>query len=162
MTISAENPALEVAYFDPYDIAINADPYPAFARLRDEAPLYYNEKYDFYALSRFADVNKALVDHETFSSARGAIVELIKANIDIPPGTVIFEDPPIHDIHRKLLARMFTPRKVNGLEPKIREYCAQALDPVVGTGKFDFVADLGAVMPMQVIGALLGIPRTTR
>jgi len=162
VTISAENPALEVAYFDPYDIAINADPYPAFARLRDEAPLYYNEKYDFYALSRFADVNKALVDHETFSSARGAIVELIKANIDIPPGTVIFEDPPIHDIHRKLLARMFTPRKVNGLEPKIREYCAQALDPVVGTGKFDFVADLGAVMPMQVIGALLGIPRTTR
>ena len=145
-------------YFDPYDVEINADPYPAFARLREEAPLYYNEQYDFYALSRFADVNKALVDHETFSSARGAIVELIKANIDIPPGTVIFEDPPIHDIHRKLLARMFTPRKVNALEPKIREYCAQALDPLVGTGRFDFVADLGAIMPMQVISALLGIP----
>ena len=145
-------------YFDPYDIEINADPYPAFARLREEAPLYYNEQYDFYALSRFADVNKALVDHETFSSARGAIVELIKANIDIPPGTVIFEDPPVHDIHRKLLARMFTPRKINALEPKIREYCAQALDPLVGTGKFDFVADLGAIMPMQVISALLGIP----
>ena len=139
-----------------YDI--NANPYPSFARLRDEAPLYYNEQYDFYALSRFADVNKALVDHETFSSARGAIVELIKANIDIPPGTVIFEDPPIHDIHRKLLARMFTPRKVNALEPKIREYCARALDPLMGGGKFDFVTDLGAIMPMQVISALLGIP----
>ena len=158
MTISAEKPALEAVYFDPYDVEINADPYPAFARLREEAPLYYNEQYDFYALSRFADVNKALVDHETFSSARGAIVELIKANIDIPPGTVIFEDPPIHDIHRKLLARMFTPRKVNALEPKIREYCARALDPLVGTGRFDFVADLGAIMPMQVISALLGIP----
>ena len=115
-------------------------------------------QHDFFALSRFADVNKALVDHETFSSARGAIIELIKANIEIPPGTVIFEDPPIHDIHRKLLARMFTPRKVNGLEPKIREFCAQALDPLVGSGRFDFVADLGAVMPMQVISALLGIP----
>ena len=121
--------ALEAVYFDPYDVEINADPYPAFARLREEAPLYYNEQYDFYALSRFADVNKALVDHETFSSARGAIVELIKANIDIPPGTVIFEDPPVHDIHRKLLARMFTPRKINALEPKIREYCAQSSRP---------------------------------
>ena len=57
-----------------------------FARLREEAPLYYNAEYDFYALSRFADVNKALVDHGTFSSARGVILELIKANLDIPLG----------------------------------------------------------------------------
>jgi cytochrome P450 len=148
----------DAVYYDPYDVAIHADPYPAFRRLREEAPLYYNEQYDFYALSRFADVNKALVDHETFSSARGAIVELIKANIEIPSGALIFEDPPIHDIHRKLLARMFTPRKINALEPKIRAYCAQALDPLVGAGRFDFVTDLGAVMPMKVISALLGIP----
>jgi cytochrome P450 len=145
-------------YFDPYDVGINSDPYPTFRRLREEAPLYYNEQHDFYALSRFADVNKALVDHETFSSARGAIIELIKANIEIPPGTVIFEDPPIHDIHRKLLARMFTPRKVNALEPVIRDYCAQSLDPLIGADRFDFVADLGAQMPMKVISALLGIP----
>jgi cytochrome P450 len=158
VTVDTTEAATSDVYFDPYDIVINADPYPTFRRLREEAPLYYNAQHDFYALSRFADVNKALVDHETFSSARGAIIELIKANIEIPPGTVIFEDPPIHDIHRKLLARMFTPRKVNALEPKIREYCAQALDPLVGSGKFDFVADLGAVMPMQVISALLGIP----
>ncbi len=158
MTVDTTEAATSDVYFDPYDIGINADPYPTFRRLREEAPLYYNAQHDFYALSRFADVNKALVDHETFSSARGAIVELIKANIEIPPGTVIFEDPPIHDIHRKLLARMFTPRKVNALEPKIREFCAQALDPLVGGGRFDFVADLGAVMPMQVISALLGIP----
>ncbi len=158
MTISAENPAVEAAYFDPYDVEINANPYPAFARLREESPLYYNEKYDFYALSRFADVNKAIVDWETFSSAKGAIVELIKANIEMPPGTVIFEDPPIHDIHRKLLARMFTPRKINALEPVIREFCAQSLDPLIGAKRFDFVADLGAQMPMKVISALLGIP----
>jgi cytochrome P450 len=145
-------------YFDPYDVEINANPYPAFSRLREESALYFNEQHDFYALSRFVDVNKALVDHETFSSARGAIVELIKANIEIPSGALIFEDPPVHDIHRKLLARMFTPRKITALEPKIREYCARALDPLVGTGKFDFVTDLGAVMPMQVISALLGIP----
>lgn len=145
-------------YFDPYDVEINANPYPAFARLRDEAPLYYNEAFDFYALSRFADVNKALIDHETFSSARGAIIELIKANIDIPSGALIFEDPPIHTTHRKLLARMFTPRKIAALEPKIREFCAQSLDPLVGAGKLDFITDFGAVMPMRVISALLGIP----
>jgi cytochrome P450 len=158
MTVDATAAATSDVYFDPYDVAINSDPYPTFLRLREESPLYYNEQHDFYALSRFADVNRALVDHETFSSARGAIIELIKANIEIPPGTVIFEDPPIHDIHRKLLARMFTPRKVNALEPKIREFCAQALDPLVGAGRFDFVGDLGAVMPMRVISALLGIP----
>jgi cytochrome P450 len=145
-------------YFDPYSVEINADPYPTFGRLREEAPLYYNSQHDFYALSRYADVNKAIVDHGTFSSARGAIIELIKANIPIPPGVLIFEDPPIHDIHRKLLARMFTPRKIALLEEKIRGYCAQSLDPVVGTGKFDFVTDLGAQMPMKTISALIGIP----
>jgi cytochrome P450 len=145
-------------YFDPYDVELNADPYPMFRRLREETPLYYNEEHDFYALSRFDDVDGALVDYQTFSSAKGAILELIKANIDIPPGVLLFEDPPIHDIHRKLLSRMFTPRKINELESKIREFCARSLDPLVGTDRFDFVTDLGAQMPMRVIGMLLGVP----
>jgi cytochrome P450 len=145
-------------HFDPYDVELIADPYRMFARLRDEAPLYYNAEYDFFALSRFADVTKALVDHTTFSSARGVILELIKANLEIPPGMLIFEDPPIHDVHRKLLSRMFTPRRIGALEPMIREFCAQALDPLVGSGRFDFVRDLGAIMPMKVISMLLGIP----
>jgi cytochrome P450 len=145
-------------YFDPYDVELNADPYPMFRRLREEAPLYYNEQHDFYALSRFDDVDRALVDVQTFSSAKGAILELIKADIDIPPGVLLFEDPPIHDVHRKLLSRMFTPRKINELEPKIREFCARSLDPLVGADRLDFVADLGAQMPMRVIGMLLGIP----
>ncbi|WP_046321758.1 cytochrome P450, partial [Mycobacterium sp. UM_Kg1] len=76
----------------------------------------------------------------------------------IPPGLILFEDPPIHDIHRKLLARMFTPRKIAELESKIREYCARCLDPLIDTGSLDFVADLGAQMPMRVIGMLVGIP----
>jgi cytochrome P450 len=154
VTISTSNDV----YYDPYDVGLNADPYPMFRRLREEAPLYYNAQHEFYAFSRFTDVDKSLVDHGTFSSARGAILELIKANLDIPPGMLIFEDPPIHDVHRKLLSRMFTPRKIHALEPKIREFCAQALDPLVGTGRIDFVANLGAQMPMKVISMLLGIP----
>ncbi|WP_204806488.1 cytochrome P450 [Mycobacterium riyadhense] len=154
MTVSA---ASEV-YFDPYDVGLNADPYPTFRRLREEAPLYYNEHHDFYALSRYADVDAAIVDYQTFSSARGAILEIIRANIEMPPGVLIFEDPPIHDIHRKLLSRMFTPRKIGQLEPQIREFCARSLDPLIGADGFDFVADLGAQMPMRVIGMLLGVP----
>ncbi|MCV7009420.1 cytochrome P450 [Mycobacterium gordonae] len=154
MTVSAASDV----YFDPYDVELNADPYPMFRRLREESPLYYNEQHDFYTLSRFADVDNAIVDYTTFSSARGAILELIRANIEMPPGVLIFEDPPVHDIHRKLLSRMFTPRKISDLEPKIREFCARSLDPLVGTGKFDFVNDLGAQMPMRVIGMLLGVP----
>ena len=120
--------------FDPYDVGLIADPYPMFARLREEAPLYYNAEYDFFALSRFADVNKALVDHNTYSSARGAILELIKANLEIPSGMLIFEDPPIHDVHRKLLSRMFTPRRIAALEPMIRDFCAQCAGSAGGFG----------------------------
>jgi cytochrome P450 len=144
--------------YDPYDIELNLNPYDVYGRLREEAPLYYNSEYDFYALSRFADVDSAAVDLATFSSARGDVLETVKANIDIPSGFIIFEDPPIHDIHRKLLARMFTPRKISQLEPMIREFCVRCLDPLVGAGRFDFVVDLGAKMPMQVIGMLLGMP----
>jgi cytochrome P450 len=154
MTVSAESDV----YFDPYDVGINANPYPVFARLREEAPLYYNSQHDFYALSRYEDVKRGIVDHGTFSSAKGAIIELIKADFPIPSGVLIFEDPPIHDIHRKLLARMFTPRKIAVLEENIRNYCAESLDAVVGTGRFDFVTDLGAIMPMKTISALIGIP----
>jgi cytochrome P450 len=145
-------------HYDPYDIGLNADPYPMLRRLRDEAPLYYNAEHDFFALSRFRDVSPGLVDHETFSSGRGAILEWIKGGMPVPSGIVSFEDPPVHNIHRNLLARMFTPRKMNELEPKIRQFCARSLDPIVGSGRFDFVRDLGAQMPMQVIGMLLGIP----
>jgi cytochrome P450 len=150
--------ATEELYYDPWHADLNADPYPMFRRLRDEAPLYYNEIHDFYALSRFDDVNRTLVDHESFSSARGAVLEIIKSGIEIPSGLLVFEDPPIHDIHRNLLARAFTPRKINALEPMVRDFTRKCLDPVVGGDRFDFVKDLGAVMPLRVVGMLFGIP----
>jgi cytochrome P450 len=145
-------------YYDPWDVELNADPYPMFRRIRENAPLYYNEEHNFYALSRFDDVNRALVDHQTFSSARGVVLEIIKAGIKIPPGLLIFEDPPVHDIHRSLLSRAFTPRKINALEPMIREFTRRCLDQLVGVDRLDFVQDLGAIMPMRVVGMLFGIP----
>jgi cytochrome P450 len=145
-------------YYDPFDFEIDTDPYPVWRRLRRDRPVYYNERYDFYALSRFADVESGLRDWRTYSSAKGTLLELIKSNMEIPPGSIIFEDPPGHDMHRGLLSRVFTPRKMNLIEPKVREFCARSLDPLMGTGSFDFIADLGAQMPMRTIGMLLGIP----
>ena len=145
-------------YYDPYDFEIDADPHPVWKRLRDERPLYTNERYGFFALSRFEDVERGLIDWETFISGRGTILEVIKANMKMPPGMVIFEDPPSHEIYRGLLSRVFTPRKMNAIEAKVRRFCAQCLDPLVGAGRFDFIKDLGAQMPMRTIGMLLGIP----
>src|SRR3954470_13517241 len=145
-------------YYDPYDFEIDANPYPVWKRLRDEAPLYYNAKHDFYAVSRWDDVDRGLADWRKFSSAKGTVLELLKSGYEIPPGSIIFEDPPLHDVHRGVLARVFRAKAIAELEPKIRQFCADALDPLVGTGGFDFIANLGAQMPMRTIGLLLGIP----
>jgi cytochrome P450 len=145
-------------YYDPYDFEIDNDPYPVWKRMRDEAPLYYNEKYDFFALSRFDDVERCSRDWRTYISGKGSVLELIKSGAEIPPGNILFEDPPAHDLHRGLLSRVFTPRRMNAIEPQVRAFCARSLDPLVGTGRLDFVGDLGAQMPMRTIGMLLGIP----
>jgi cytochrome P450 len=144
--------------WDPYRPDFWMNPYPVFRRLREEAPLYYNKQYDFYAVSRFSDVESGFSDRETFSSGRGDVLEYIKADMEIPSGMFIWEDPPLHTVHRSVLTRVFTPRRMNDLEEKIRSYCVRCLDPLVGAGRFDFITDFGAEMPMRVIGMLLGIP----
>jgi cytochrome P450 len=150
----------EDLYYDPYDPGIVTDPYPVYRRLREEAPLYYNGRHDFFAVSRYDDVEKVLVDKDTYISGKGAILELIRSGMEFPSGVLIFEDPPVHTSHRSLLSRVFTPKKMAALEPQIRAYCARCLDPLVGAETFDFVADLGAQMPMRVIGMLLGVPES--
>lgn len=148
----------DAVYWDPYKPEFFKNPYPVFRRLREEAPLYHNEEYGFHALSRYADVERALKDTEALSSARGSILEIIKANAKLPECLFIFQDPPIHTAYRALLQRAMTPKRMNGLEEQVRRFCARCLDPLVGQDRFDFITDLGAKMPMQVIGMLLGIP----
>lgn len=145
-------------YYDPYEVDITTDPYPVYARLRDEAPLYYNERYDFWALSRHADVEKALSDWQTFSNSRGDILELMKSDFDMPPGVMMFEDPPMHTMLRGLMSRVFTPRRMAAIEDQIRQFCVRCLDPLVGSSGFDIIAELASMMPMRVIGMLMGIP----
>jgi cytochrome P450 len=148
----------DAPYFDPYDVDINADPYPVYERLREEAPIYYNERYDFWALSRHEDVQRAFVSWQALSSTRSDILDIIKAGVDLPGGVIMFEDPPAHTTHRGLMARVFTPKRMAALEEQVRRYCVGCLDPLVGADGFDVCAELGTMMPMRVIGMLLGIP----
>jgi cytochrome P450 len=138
-------------YYDPFDFEIDDDPYPIWQRLRDEAPLYYNEKYGFYALSRYADVARDLHNFESYKSGRGTTLDILLNNVDVPPGIILWEDPPMHDLHRRLLSRVFTPRRMEAIEPLARQFCAQVLDPLIGSPGFDFITDLGVRCGPSVI-----------
>lgn len=146
----------DAPYWDPYDHALRRNPYDAWRRLRDEAPVYYNERYDFYALSRFDDVMAASLDHETFSSAYGITLDMIGKKPDFP--IMIMMDPPEHDAMRKVVSALFTPRAIRRLEERVRELCCHYLDPWIGSGGFDYVQDFGMRLPVMVISSLLGFP----
>ena len=115
-------------YWDPFDDVIDDDPYPVWKRMRDEAPLYRNDRYGFYAYSRFADVEAAHRDPATYSSAHGTVLELMDNDMS-GTGQIIFMDPPAHTTLRALVSRAFTPRRVGGLEDAVRSICADLLDP---------------------------------
>ena len=151
-------PFLRDVYYDPYDVVIDDDPYPVWKRMRDDAPLYYNEKFEFYALSRWDDVEAALLDSDTYRSGRGTTLDVIRANVVIPPGIILFEDPPLHDLHRGLLTSVFTPKRMNAIEPLVRRHCAGLLDALIDAGNFDVIGDFAVFVPMRTIGFLLGIP----
>ncbi|MFT5444132.1 MAG: cytochrome P450 [Myxococcota bacterium] len=147
--------------YDPYDYAIDEDPHPVWRRMRDEAPVYRNEKFDFYALSRFEDVMQASMDAKTFSSAYGTVLELMQDEPGDSP-MMIFLDAPKHTQLRKLVSKAFSPRRMAELSQSIREVAAGYLDPLVGSGGFDYLQDFGAKLPVMVISALLGVPEEDR
>ena len=111
-------------------------------------------------ISRHSDVEKALADWETFSNSRSDILELVNSEFDMPKGVMMFEDPPVHTMLRGLMRRVFTPRRMAEIEDQIRQFCVNCLDPHVGSDGFDIIAELASMMPMRVIGMLLGIPES--
>jgi cytochrome P450 len=145
-------------YWDPFDTEIDSEPYGVWKRLRDEAPLYRNDAYDFWALSRFADVEAAHKDAATFSSSRGTVLEYMTGFDLGQTGVMIFMDPPDHTALRALVSRAFTPRRMNAMEDQVRAFCGELLDPHVGSGGFDYFKDFAAHLPSMVISALLGVP----
>jgi len=149
--------------YDPYAYAIHEDPYPTYAWLREEAPLYRNDERGFWALSRHADVVAGFRNTEELSSAWGVSLDP-SSTTPHAHRTMSFlaMDPPRHDRMRSLVAKGFTPRRVAELEPRIRELTRQHLHPALDAGTFDFIADLAGLIPMDVISEMIGVPEADR
>jgi cytochrome P450 len=149
--------------YDPYDYAVHEDPYPIYARLRDEAPLYYNDDLDFFAVSRHADVVAGFRDTQRLSSSYGVSIDPEVWGPQAERTTSFLGmDPPRHTRMRALVSRGFTPRRVAELEPHIRELTARHLGAAADRGTFDFIGDLAGRVPMDVISELVGVPPSER
>jgi cytochrome P450 len=148
--------------FDPFSEEFFNDPYPTYRWMRDEAPVYYNEEHDFYALTRHADVAAAFKDHETYSSARGIDLAMVKNdNLPAEAKSMIFMDPPEHRRMRSLVNKVFTPRAITALKDTVTELIEYQLARV-DTEQFDVVADFSALFPVEVISTVLGVPAEHR
>ena len=147
--------------FDPYDPALVDDPYPTYAALRRESPVYYGASHDFWALTRFADVKHALGDHETYCSSKGLLV--IEATDDFeapefPPGNMLLMDPPEHTAYRKVVNRKFLQRTVAEMEDQVREVANTLVDRFIERGSCELVSEFTAALPAIMFGRQLGIP----
>lgn len=148
--------------FDPFSDDFFNDPFNTYRRLRNEAPVYHNEKYGFWALSRYEDVEPAMKDCQTYSSARGVTLDMYLAEPDpTQPPMIIMMDPPEHTVMRKLVNKVFTPRAVAALEPMIRGKITDVAATLDRTA-FDVVADFGAHFPVEIITTMLGVPPERR
>lgn len=163
MSSSSTETAPAPVEFDPYSNVFFDSPFDTYRRMRDEAPVYYNQKYDFYALTRYDDVSAAYKDTATYSSAHGASLDQVKSddmNVrDLK--LIILMDPPEHERMRKLVSRAFTPRAIASLEPMVRAQISQAIS-ALNPASFDAVADFSALFPVEVITAMLGVPAGDR
>jgi cytochrome P450 len=150
--------------FDPFSPDYWNDPTAIYRRLREEASVYFNEKYGFYALSRFDDVVAAHRDWKGLSSAHGVDLSTLTKDPDMVRalGLIIMMDPPEHDRFRALVSRVFTPRAMMACEPMIREVISASLDPLVERTSFDAVADFSALFPVEIISRMLGVPEGER
>ena len=163
MSVSSPTVSGGPVVFDPYSEDFFCAPFETYRRMRDEAPVYYSEKYDFWALTRYEDVAAAIKDHETYSSAKGVTLDIVKAPDAVSPiGKIIISlDPPEHERMRKLVNRVFTPRAIASLEQMVRDTIdrhVKQLDP----SSFDAVADFAALFPVEIITSMLGVPADDR
>jgi cytochrome P450 len=144
--------------FDPFSDEFFADPFQTYRRLRDHAPVYHSSTYNFWALSRYADVAPAMKDHETYSSTKGVTLDhFIDPDAMIPRDVIIMMDPPQHTRMRSLVNKVFTPRAIAKLEPMIRDI-VEGIAGQIDTSSFDLVEDFAALFPVEVITTMLGVP----
>jgi cytochrome P450 len=163
--VSTKNPTRSESPvdFDPFSDEFFNGAFDIYRRMRDETPVYYSRKWDFYALTRYDDVAPATKDHETYSSAKGATLDMVKApEHAIPvPKVIISMDPPEHQKMRKLVSSVFTPRAIANLEDMVREKIREVV-ATLDASSFDVVADFSALFPVEIITAMLGVPKADR
>jgi len=149
--------------YSPYDYAIHEDPYPTYARLRAEAPVYYNEQFDFYAFARHADVLATFRDVDRYSSAMGVTLDPAAYGPDAHRAmSFLAMDPPRHTRMRSIVGKSFTPRRVAAMEDHIRALAVGLLGPAMEARSFDFIGDFAGRLPMDVISELVGVPPSDR
>jgi cytochrome P450 len=149
--------------YDPYDYAIHEDPYPTYARLRAEAPVFYNDELDFFAFARHADVLAAFRDVDRYSNAYGVTLDPAAFGPEAHRAmSFLAMDPPRHTRMRSIVGKSFTPRRVAAMEAGIRALAVAHLGPALEVGSFDFVADFAGRLPMDVISELVGVPPSDR
>ncbi|MCY4272690.1 MAG: cytochrome P450 [bacterium] len=148
--------------FDPFSRDFFDDPYDTYADLRDRAPCFYSERYDFYALSRFDDVVAAHRDVNTFTSTHGQTYEDLSTGQPIETRSIISMDPPEHTRYRKLVSRSFTPRSIDDYEALVRDIISGYLDPLMGRRQFDILEEFAAPFPVEIISTILGVPAEDR
>ena len=150
-------------HFDPFDYEFHEDPYPTYRRLREEAPIYFNDELGFWAFSRHADVLAGFKDWEHFTNTGGISLEVGQLSADSTAVlSILAMDPPRHDRIRALVSKGFTPRRVANLEPSIRALAVRYLDRVREAGSMDYVADFAGRIPMDVVSEMLGVPEADR
>ncbi|MEU4434359.1 cytochrome P450 [Nocardia rhamnosiphila] len=155
--------SLEPVAFDPYDYVFHEDPYPVYARLRAEAPLYYNAELDFYALSRHADVTAGFRNAAALSNANGVSLDPAAWGPHAHKTmSFLAMDDPRHMRMRKLVFKGFTPKRVADMETRIRELTLEYLEPALERGEFDWIQDFAGKLPMDVISELMGVPAADR
>jgi cytochrome P450 len=142
------------------EIEQELNPFPFYKKLREENPVYFDPIRKNWNIFRFNDVQRVLSEYETFSSQfTGA------SNQDTTQpfaASMIATDPPKHRQLRNLVTQAFTPKAVNALQPRIHSIVNEYLDPQMGTGEIDIIADIGYPLPVIVIAELLGIPTEDR
>jgi len=152
-----------VIHFDPFDYEFHEDPYPTYRRLREEAPVYWNEELGFWAFSRHADVLAGFKDWEHFTNTGGISLEVGELSADSTAVlSILAMDPPRHDRIRALVSKGFTPRRVAELEPSVRARAVRYLERAREAGRMDFVADFAGKIPMDVVSEMLGVPESDR
>jgi cytochrome P450 len=149
--------------YNPYAYEMHEDPYPTYARLRAEAPVYRSDEFDFWALSRHEDVLAAFRNVDSFSNSYGVSLDPSAFGPDAHRTmSFLALDPPKHTRMRSLVGKGFTPSKVNAMEDRIRQITLQHLEPALERGTFDFIEDFAGKVPMDVISELVGVPVADR